>query len=196
MNFSKLIHCVLVGSFALSGFGSGFATTVASAAGDDPAGLLPADTVFYAVVPNVAAARAKLEKTSLWHLYKEPAMQAFVVPAEKAIREAVQEKLKEAWSELGIDAPPSELPLPTGRVVLGLRMVIKTRKVSAYDFEAPREAGTPPVPTMREVSSPVPQVVVIAEMGQNFVEMKRIFEQATEKAVDKGAKRRRETVRG
>ncbi len=161
--------CLIVTAVLLSGL---------NAAGEiqtEPASLLPADTFLYLVIPEgVTNLQEKLKNTSLWGLYKDPAMQRFIEPAEKAIREKFDERLEKTWKELSMDQPPEEFPLPTGRVIFAMRM------------------GT----TDSNVPEPAPQFVLIAQMGQNMITLKEIAEQAAEKAVEAGAKRLREDVRG
>ncbi|GAF75648.1 unnamed protein product, partial [marine sediment metagenome] len=80
---------------------------------------------------------------------------------------------------------------------------MKTSKVSVYDWESvdefdveDDESAEPKIKEMREVKKPAPRFVVIAEMGQSITTLKEIAEKAAEKAVDEGAKRQRENVRG
>ena len=161
--------CFVIAAVVLSGFNA------AGAIEGELAGLFPADSFLYVIVPEgVTALQEKLKKTSLWGLYKDPAMQRFIESAEKVVREKLDEKLKEAWKELEIDEPPEELPWPTGRVVLAMRMGMKNS----------------------QVPEPVPQFVVIADMGESMPALKEIAANAAEKAVDEGAKRQREDVRG
>ncbi len=161
----------------------------------DPASLLPPDTVFYVLVPNVSATKERFKNTSLWALYKEPAMQQFVGPAEKAIREKMDEKLRELWKELDLDVPPKDLPWPTGRVVVAIRMGIETRSFPKYDWND-ESKGPPKITGMQEIKVPAPQFVGILDMGENADALKEIVAQLTEKAVEKGFRRLRETVRG
>ncbi len=168
----------------------------AVAASPDPARLVPTDTFMLVDVASVDGLMDQIKKTAIWRLYKEPAMQPFLGPAEQAIRAKIDEALKEAWRELGMENPPETLPLPTGRMALAMRMVMRTHQVPEYDWEN-HEPGTPPrIKGTRERKSPAPKALFLAEMGKNMPALKRIVRIAEQKAVDEGAKLRRETVRG
>lgn len=170
-----------------------------------PATLLPADTFLYLVMPEgIPAAQEKLKRTALWGLYKDPAMQQFVVPAEKAIREKIEEGIKKSGKELEIDSLPEKLPYPTGRMILAMRMGTKTRQVPDYDYSAwedydPESGEEPPEPVLKgthEVTEPTAYFVAILDMGQNLDKLKTILTRHAAKAVEKGAKRQQEPFRG
>ncbi len=165
--FKKLlVPWLMAGAVVLSGLNT------AGAIEGELAALFPPDSFLYVVIPEgVTALQEKLKKTSMWALYKDPAMQRFIESAEKTLREKLDEKLKEAWKELEIDEPPEELPWPTGRLLFAMRMG-------------------------REVNELAPEFVLIAEMGESIITLKEIADKAAEKAVDAGAKRQRENVRG
>lgn len=161
-------------------------------AASDPAELLPADTFLVVRVSNVNDIRAKFKKLSAYGLYKEPAMQQFIRPVEKKIRELIDEKLKEAWEEIGMENPPEKLPIPEGQVTMGMRMLVK--KVMRRTIVDWNDDG--PIYKMVEVEEPTPEIIVLAEMGESMEAAKAIITKAVEKAVDKGSKRAEETIRG
>ncbi len=168
---------------------------VAAADQADPLKLLPPDTILYAVIPNVSTAKADLKKTSMWSLYKDPSMQRFVEPAEKAVREKLDEALKKLWTNLSIEEPPKKLPWPTGRAVLAVQM--QTRIIKIPQFRPPQmDQGPPMVIPPREIKIPAPHIVGILEMGENISALKDLVAQASEKAIDKGFKRQKESIRG
>ena len=80
----------------------------------DPADVLPPDTFLLLEVKDAGGLREKAKGMNLYGLYKEPAMQPFVRPAEKKIRERIDEELKKVWKRAGIEAPPDSegTPIP------------------------------------------------------------------------------------
>jgi len=92
----------------------------------ESARMLPDDTMVMLSVESVTDLRAALEKTSLYGLYKDPAMQPLVTEAEKKVRELVDTKLKEFWQGAKIENPPSQIPYPEGRLVLGISLFKET----------------------------------------------------------------------
>ncbi len=166
--------------------------------GKDAASIIPEDTFLFVHVPDVSAVKEAFKKTSMWGLYKEPAMQQFVEPAEKAVREFIDEKLREAWKEMEIADPPEELPIPAGRVIVAVRMGKKVMMVPKYDYDNydwENDNGTgPPVTGVRETTITDAQVVLIADMGDKIETVQRLAEQAAEKAADSGWQLRRDTI--
>ncbi len=183
-------------ALAVSVFLAGWfsAGPLAPAAGQEAAKAMPPDAFLLLTVGNVNAAREKLKKTSLYALYKAPAMQPFVGPTEKKVRALIDEKLKEAWKEVGLEKPPTDLPTPQGQVALAVRMATKTVKIPKYELSA--EDGRPKITGFREIKQPAPQIVLLAEMGKNLQAAKDLVARLAEKAVDKGWKRDRQAIRG
>jgi len=175
------------------------AATTAAPARKDAVSLVPRDTLILVQLTDIGAARGALKKTHLWDLYKDPAMQAFVVPAEKAIRKKFDELLDEAWKELEMDSPPENLPIPTGRVIFALQMDTKTIQVPEYDWENydwQKASGPPPVKGMKTLKIPHPKMLFIAEMGDKMPDTRNIFARIDEQARDKGWQHESDTIRG
>jgi len=165
------------------------------AAAEDPAALLPEDCFLYVAMNDVSASREAFKKTSAWGLYKDPEMQGFIGPAEKAIRKKVDELLQEAWKELEMEQPPESLPFPTGLAVFGLRLATKTITVPVV-HRSTVQGGDIAVTEMKEIQKPDLQVLGVAEMGENMPACKEIIDLVVEKSVEKGQRHTRETVRG
>ena len=170
--------------------------------GAAPAGAkwLPGETCFFVRVDNVTALREKFKSTATYGLYKDPAMQAFMVPAEQKIRAAMDEGLKEMWGELGLADPPKEMPLPEGKVMVGFFVQPRTRMVSDYaklhEMAAAGEEVDYNNAPQRESTDADIQVVGLAQMGDEMETVQRLFGEATSKAVEKGSVRQRERARG
>ncbi len=165
----------------------------------DPAKLLPGDTFAFLNVRDCNAIREKFKQTAIYQLYKDPAMQPFIAPTEKNIRDLIDEKLREGWSELGLEKPPEKVLLPQGRFVLAVRLATTVIKVPNYDFSSgdwTPDSGPPPIKGWREQRIPGGQVVILADMGDQIEQMKELVEQVSSASVDKGWKRRTETIRG
>ncbi|MDD4888936.1 MAG: hypothetical protein PHU85_03330 [Phycisphaerae bacterium] len=163
-------------------------------AADDPAKLAPDDTMLYVVVPNFQALFDKFKETTVYGLYREPAMQPCVAPAEKKINEVIDKGLSEVWSQIGLEKPPKELPWPQGRVTMILRLASVKRQ---FEMTEPAADGGPAQKKVHEYTDTEPQVVVLAEMGKNATALKDIIKKGVDKSVEDGEIRKvRETVRG
>ncbi len=160
----------------------------------DPGDILPPETFLLLEVKDLDALREKAKGMSLYGLYKEPAMQPFVGPAEKKIRERIDQGLKKTWKQAGIEAPPGELPWPHGQVVLAMRVGFKTFQLPNYQWDP--EARRMKVIGTREMKQPVPEILVMADMGQDLPAAKQLIARLAEGSVDKGWQRQRQTVRG
>lgn len=183
---TRLVLCVSIA----------FVCLAASARADDPAKLGPDDTMVYAVVPNFQALFDKFKETSLYGLYRDPAMQPCVGPSEKKITALIDEKLGELWAEIGVKDAPKELPWPQGQVSLYLRMTSQKRQIRVPDYEA-WQKGDRNKFKMEETTDTEPAVVVLAEMGKNAAALKELIAKGIDTGVEKGAIRKvRETVRG
>ncbi len=98
----------------------------------ESARMLPDDMMFMVSVESVNGLRAACEKTSMYGLYKDPAMQPFVTETEKKVRELIDTALKDLWQKMEIENPPEQLPLPEGRLVVG---------ASLFKMPAPADAN-------------------------------------------------------
>ncbi len=78
----------------------------------ESARMLPDDMMVMVSVESVNGLRTAVEKTSLYGLYKDPAMQEFVTGSEKKIREAIETTLKGFWQKMQIENPPEQIPDP------------------------------------------------------------------------------------
>ncbi len=106
----------------------------------ESARMLPDDMLVMVSVESVNGLRAALEKTSLYGLHKDPAMQPFVTETEKKVRELIDTTIREFWQKAKIETPPSEIPYPEGRLVLGLSAFPKTAAADA-DADEPGAGG-------------------------------------------------------
>ena len=159
---------------------------------------LPENTMAYIKVENVNALRDKFKKSSIYSLYQDPAMQSFMVPAEKKIRQKIDEKLKETWQEMHLEEPPDELPWPQGELICAVFLQSRPIMVPDYsqmqEMEDPAPFDTEALPKV-ESNSPDFQVVVLADMGDQAGALKQLTTQMTAKAVEQGKIRQRETIR-
>ena len=164
----------------------------------DAVSLLPNDTLLFVQIDDISASQEALKRTSLYGLYKDPSMQDFVVPAEKAIRKKIDEAIEELWTDIKLENPPEKLPMPTGRAMLAVQMGMKTVQMPEYDWENynwQKDQGGPPVKGMKEITVPQPRMLLIVQMGENMPQLTEIIAQAEEAAARKGYKHDRESVR-
>ena len=153
---------------------------------------LPDETLVLLSAENVNELRAKFKLTSTYALYKDPAMQAFMVPAEQKICRRMDEGIKELWTKLGLEAPPKEIPWPQGQVMVAF--FIQPRTTTMTDCNPVDD--TIEAPPLREVTVPDFQVVGLAQMGDKLAGVQQLFQQVASQAVEKGLLRQREKVRG
>jgi hypothetical protein len=146
------------------------ASLCASATGadlPDTARLVPPETVLLVDIGDFTALTSQFEKTSLYKLYKEPAMKPFIsdfqTKAGVKIREADDELLR---TLLTLDA------LPQGRLALGLVLNEKTK-----------DASDPPV-------------LFIAQWGSAKAKVEQTVEKLVERTLDDGARAKTENYRG
>ena len=138
------------------------------AAQAEPTRLIPPDTFLLLTVSDVKGSIERFKRTPGYGLYKDPAMQKFIVPAEERIRKLIREKLEEAWKKAGVEQTPLEKLVPEGRVALAMRMGTRTISVPVYDWENFEGDGdAPKIKEWKEQTIPVPQQVVWADMGDN-----------------------------
>ena len=172
------------------------AATLSQAAESRTARLFPADTMLLVEVRDLSATIEQFKRTSSYALYKDPAMQPFVVSAERKIRDAIDKALKEMWQEVGIEEPPAELPRPRGRIAMAMRLGTQTVRVPVFDWSN-TSPGTsePTIKEYRSEKTTVPKMIFLADMGEDIEKTQRLLEQMVDKAVDEGWQRRTETVR-
>lgn len=167
----------------------------APARGELPPGdrIIPADAFLLAEIPNVDRLVERFEKTGLYGLYKDPAMQRFLVPLEKKVRELIDRKIKEAWERAGAQGPAkSLLHRPTGRVVVGLRLRTKVVQMPKFGLVE----GEWKIQGTRDQKTPHIQAVVLADMGKSAAPLREAVDKLTAAAVEKGWRRKKISVRG
>lgn len=156
--------------------------------------MLPEDTLLVVVVDDVNALRDKAKKTAFYGLYKEPAMQAFVVPIEKKVREKIDELLSMISQEVGMAEPLKKLPIPEGRVVFAVKLTSKSIQMPNYVWSPQEER--PVVEGTKTVTRTGADVILIADMGKNFEVLQNLLAKTVAMIVEKGGKREDETIRG
>ena len=167
------------------------------AADKDPAGILPADCFLMVTVPSVTETIANFKKTGIYGLYKEPAMRRFIEPAEKNLREFIEDKLKSALKGTGINSSLDSLPWPKGRVTLAVRMGKKTVKVPVFDWENYSGEGRPKLLRHQERKINSPRPIVLADMGDNAKAAGVFLDKLIDRQIEEGNWRRtRRTVHG
>jgi hypothetical protein len=193
--------CLLAGALLAAALGPAAAFAAAAApvapaaaapAAPAAAKLLPDDALIFACIRDVTALKANFKKTDTYKLYKDPAMQPFVAPAEKKITDFIDERIKDLWQQVGLANAPETMPWPTGRVVLGVRMGTTIRQIPTWDYPDNGPARPGPV---REIKTPEPHVILIADMGEQTEPAKAIAAKLLDKAVEKNFVRTKETVR-
>ena len=134
----------------------------------DSARLLPPDTLVMLTVDNVQHARAQLEKTRLYALYKDPAMQPFVERIKKELDRMVQEQPSELLRWM-----VTEDMLPQGRLLLAVNM-----------------------PEGRRMWEGEPSLFALIQWGQHADQTQAAIEKEFRRQVDDGAFRQVERYRG
>lgn len=159
-----------------------FCPSAAKADVMESARMLPDDTLVMLSIESVSGLRAALEKTSLFGLYQDPAMQPLVRETEKKIREAMDEGIKDLAKKIEMASPPEQIPLPEGRVVLGLSVF--ARKAADSDAQQPedKENGF--------------RVALVADMGGRTDQVRQIIRSLSTSAANAGAAIRKSEVAG
>lgn len=130
--------------------------------------LVPPGTVLLVEVENFSQLQTMFEKTSLFKLYKDPAMKAFV----EDFKAKWQEKVRDSDNELA-GIVKDAATLPQGRAAVAL--VLDEKALDAKE----------------------PPVVIIAEWGDKTAQIKEMLEQIVTKGVEeKDARRQTEDYRG
>jgi hypothetical protein len=148
----------------------------------ESARMLPDDTLVMVSVESVSGLRAALEKTSLFGLYKDPAMQPLVKETEKKIREGIDEAIKDLWKKLEMETPPEQIPYPEGRVVLGL---------SVFAMKAADSGARPPAGEKRGF-----RLALVADMGSRADQVRQIARSLSTSAANAGTTIRKQEVAG
>ncbi len=152
-------------SFALLAFS--FLASAQAGVLPKTARLLPPETVLLTDIDNFSQLRGQFEKTSVYKLYKDPAMAAFV----EDFKTKRQEKVRKLDNEIA-EAVISADILPEGRVAVALVLNEQTK-----------EANEPPF-------------LFITEWGENTAKIKEAVEKQVEKAIEDGSHRKTEDYRG
>jgi len=129
--------------------------------------LLPPETVFLIDIDNFQQLKSQFEKTSLYKLYKDPAMTAFVEDLKSKWRREMT-KLDKSLPQTVID----EDILPQGRVCFAL--VLNRRSINANE----------------------PTALFIIQFGRNISKIEAAVETSISKTVEQGGHLRSEDYRG
>jgi len=171
--------------------------SAAPAADKDLAASVPADCFLIATIPNVTKLTANFKKTGLYGLYKEPAMQQFLVPAEKNLRKLIKDELTKALKGTGLEPTLDALPWPKGQVTLAIRMAKKTVSFPVYDWANYSGEGKPKILRHDQRSVMSQCVIVLADMGENIGKARKFLDKIADRQVEEANwKRIRKTVRG
>ena len=195
-NYWRAVHIVVMGAVVSTVLVSGPSIGLAADKDKDPAGILPDDCFLMVTAPSVTKTIANFKKTSAYALYKEPAMRQFVEPAEKKIRKLLEDELKKALKGTGINSSLDSLPWPKGRVTLAIRMGRKTVTTPVFDWENYSGEGRPKILRHQERKINAPQLIVMADMGDNAKAAGALLDKLTARLVEEGGRRIRRTVRG
>ena len=193
----RLKNCTLVLLISIMVMGL---PTVGAESAADMARWAPEDTMLYVGMANVNSIKQKLKQSTLYDMYKDPAMQRFIVPAEEKIRAEIDKVLKEAWQEIGLAEPPQDLPWPQGRIMLALLLQSRTRMIP--DFSKMREQDytrdnfDPENLPKKQVTNPDFQIVFMVEMGENMQLLQDLAQKIASRAAEEGVIRQREEIRG
>lgn len=134
----------------------------------DSAKLLPAETLFMLSVNNLAQARAELEKTRLYELYKDPAMQPFIEQIKRRMNEEVQKQTDDLLRLMA----QSEI-LPSGRVLLAMSL---PEGEQAWESE--------------------PRFAALVQWGEKIAPVREAIEKGVEKQIADGAHKKIDRYRG
>jgi hypothetical protein len=159
------------------------ASFLPAARGDvlESARMLPNDTVAMISVESVQDLQAALEKTSFYSLYKDPAIQQVIAPAEKKIRAQIDTALKDFWHEAKLENPPEQIPYPEGRIVLGLSLLPRpTRSNVSITASPSAESGNEEKEEDEaEADADLPvliQVALLADMGSRAAQARQVVQ--------------------
>jgi hypothetical protein len=150
----------------------------------DSAAMLPSDTTIMLSVESVSGLRAAMEKTALYGLYQDPAMRPIVTQARQKIRERIDKGLKEFWQEARIENPPEKIPLPQGRLVVGLSIA---NRPEAAGPDAARRSNDPGVDV---------RLALMADMGDQAESLRQLMRSLSASATRDGDPVERKEVAG
>jgi len=173
---------------------------VAGAGALESAKMLPADTAVMLSADSVEGLKAAIKKTSFYGLYKDPAMQEVVGPAEKKIREKIDGAVKDLWKKIKIETPPQTIPWPEGRVIAAI--FVSAKEVSIEGLEDAKTGGDSDKPDTNRSRKgqteliPDLQIVAMADMGKNTEQAKTLAQQLSQSAGASGSTKKRQQIRG
>jgi hypothetical protein len=144
----------------------------------ESAKMLPDNMTVMVSVESVNALRAAVEKTSVYALYKDPAMQPFVTESEKKVRELIETTLQGFWQEMKIENPPEQIPIPEGRLVLGISLF------------------KPPAAEESNGDDPGVRFTLLADMGSRVEQTKKMILSLTTSATNAGTTVAKKNVGG
>jgi hypothetical protein len=147
----------------------------------ESARMLPDDMMVLVSVESVNGLRTAMEKTSLYGLYKDGSMQPFVTETEKKVRELIDTNLKGFWQKMQIENPPQQLPIPEGRLVLGISLAKPSTAAGA---------GRP------GANGPAFRFTVLADMGGRAEPARKTILSLTTSATNAGAAVSKKSVGG
>ncbi len=135
----------------------------------ETAKLVPPETVLLVDIGNFSRLKAQFEKTSIYRLYKDPAMKAFVDDVKAKLQEKLNEADDDGFGKIIADAAT----LPQGRAAIAL--VLDERIENTNE----------------------PPVVFITQWGEKAGKVRETVAKIVSKAVDeKNARRQTEDYRG
>ena len=133
----------------------------------ETAKLVPPETVLLVNVGNFSELKGQFEKTNLYNLYKDPAIQAFVSNTKAKFLEKMQQEDNEfARAIFNADV------LPQGKV--GLALVLNKQAMTAEG----------------------PPFLLITQWGQSIGKIKEVIDKVVQKAIEDGLHRKTEDYRG
>ncbi|NLF31215.1 MAG: hypothetical protein GX591_10065 [Planctomycetes bacterium] len=160
----------------------------------DAAALMPADaTVFVAI--DAPALRARAERTGLWQLAHDPAMQPFMASLRAGIGPIAAEAMEEFSERIGLPIG-QPLPWPQGQVAAAVKIALVEVMRERPGFDGPDGAagGAAGTETCAQVLRA--GVVLVADFGTAMEAFGQIERRAVEAAVDAGyVQRSRESCR-
>jgi hypothetical protein len=166
-----------------------FTFAVAPGGPVDIARNLPPDCLGFISIDNAEDLRDHFQKTSVYALYKDPAMQPFLGPAKVKLEKKLAALFKDLDMELGLENMTESWPWPQGQMAgayfiqprvdsqpdgVGPGMDSETGQGSYLDFQA----------------------IFWADMGKNKEEAQELLRTLTSKRLEDGAVRQKESVRG
>lgn len=140
---------------------------VSAAVLPETAKLVPPETILLVDIANFNQLKTNFEKTSVYKLYKDPEMAAFVDDFKTRWRDTSQKRDNEfarIIADVGV--------LPQGRVVIAFVLGEQTKDTNE------------------------PPVLFISEWGPNVDKVKEAMDKIVQKAIDDGARRETEDYRG